>query len=142
MTTIVKFLLILLLSFFSFMGMAQVSDETAIDQVARDNMECSYKNDWAPMEKTSQYGLAELCIGNSETFQRLQTPGYPELSSPKSLDGMGSIKNSDRYHQMTVEVLDLDADMASIVFRTPRHDFYDYMHRVKKKGQWDNGRVE
>ncbi|WP_422080250.1 nuclear transport factor 2 family protein [Ulvibacterium sp.] len=137
MTTIVKFLLILLLSFFSFMGFAHVSDEKAIEQVATDYMENYYKSGRASIENATRYEVTETRIGNGEASQLLKSRGYPESASPARLTDEKVAKRPIEHLRITVEILDMDEDVASIGVRTDPHDFYDYMRLAKIDGEWE-----
>ncbi len=136
MTTIVKFLLILLLSFFSFMGFAHVSEEKAIEQAATDYMESYYKSDQAQMERAIHSEVAKRHIENRERFQLVENTGYSELVSLTKPKGRKWAKRPGEPLKVTVEILDVDGNIASIKASTDQYNFYNYIHLAKIDDQW------
>lgn len=125
MTTIVKFLLLLLLSFFSFMGFANVSEERAIEQVVTDYMEGAIQP-----EITKKHN------DNGEGIQLSKTIKYSELVSPTNPQIKKRVKKSEESLKLNVEILDINGNMASIKVGTNSCELFDYLHLAKVDDQW------
>lgn len=131
------------------MGLAQVSDEKAIELAATDYMENHYHNGQVPTKRVVRYKMAELGIENDEVSRTLKDGGYKKLDPYSQLESGNRAERPNKFSTVTVEILDMDEDMASIGVRTNMPDYYDYMHLTKTDGQWeivnvlwDNRRVE
>lgn len=118
------------------MGFAHVSEERAIEQAATDYMENYYKSDQAQMERAIHPEVAKRHIKNSEGFQLVKNTGYSELVSPTKSQGKKRAKRPVESLKVTVEILDVDGNIASIKASTDQYDFYDYIHLAKIEGQW------
>lgn len=136
MTTIVKFLLLLLLSFFSFMGFANVSEERAIEQVVTDYMESRDIGNRAQMERAIHQGTTKGQNENKGGLHLAKEIEHSELVSLTKPPVKKSLKTSDKPIKVNVEILDINGNTASIKTGTDSHDFQDYLHLAKVDGQW------
>lgn len=136
MQTIVKYFVALLLALFSYVTLAQSSDEQAVRQAAIDYMESYYNSNQSQMEGAVHHEVAKRHVIEREGFQLVKNMGYTELVSLTKLNGKKRAKLQDQPLKVSVKVLDMDGNIASIKASTNQYDFYDYMHLAKINGQW------
>ncbi|WP_425236995.1 nuclear transport factor 2 family protein [Ulvibacterium sp.] len=136
MTTIVKFLLLLLLSFFSFMGFANVSEERAIEQVVTDYMESRYIGNHAQMERAIHRGITRGQNEIKDGLHLTKEMKHLELVSLTKPPVKKWLKASDEPLKLNVEILDINGNMASIKVGTDSCELYDYLHLAKVNDQW------
>lgn len=136
MTTIVKFLLLLLLSFFSFMGFANVSEERAIEQVVTDYMESRDRGNQAQMKRAIHPEIIKGQNENKDGLHLAKEMEHSELASLTKPPVKKWLKTSDEPLKVNVEILDINGNTASIKTGTYSFDFQDYIHLAKIDDQW------
>lgn len=132
MDKVVVFLVLFLTSFF----LKAQTNEQAIKQAAIDYMESYYNSNTPQMERAVHHEVAKRHIVEREGFQLVKNMGYTELVSLTKLDGRRNLKEKDQPLKVTVKILDIDGNIASIKASTNQYNFYDYMHLAKINNKW------